>query len=159
MIVIGLFMGGNVLTEIPNSSPDKLFALQVHMSMGSIILVLMIIRLVVRFRSAKPPHADLGNDLLNKAGIAAHYAFYVIVFAVCASGIGISIAAGLPDIVFGGSGAPLPATFDDLAPRAAHGIVTKLLGLLIIAHIAAFLFHQFVKRDGLFSRMWYGKRD
>ena len=159
MIVGGLIMGTFVLSATPNSDPFKMTSLTMHMSMGILILILMIIRLVVRLSTAKPPHADIGNELLNKGAVAAHWAFYVLVIAMCGSGLAIANMAGLPEIVFGGSGEPLPASFDDLPPRAAHGIIAKLLGLLILAHVAAGLYHQFVRKDGLFGRMWFGKRN
>lgn len=158
MIVLGLIMGGNVLAETPNSDPGKIFALRMHMTMGLIILVLMLVRLVMRMVTAKPPKADAGNAMLNRGGVLAHWGLYLLVFAMCASGIGISVMAGLPDIVFGGSATPLPADFAGFAPRIAHGVLAKLLALLILAHIAGFLYHQFIRKDGLFSRMWFGNR-
>jgi cytochrome b561 len=158
MIIGGLIIGGQILAKMPNVDPGKIFALRVHMGAGAVILVLMLVRLVTRFVSSKPPHATTGNAILDRVGVWTHWALYGLVFLVIASGIGISAFAGLPDIVFFGSGAPLPATFDDLAPRAAHGILTKLLAALIALHIAAALYHQFGKRDGLFGRMWFGKR-
>ncbi|OIQ00193.1 MAG: cytochrome B [Zetaproteobacteria bacterium CG2_30_46_52] len=158
MIITALIMGGAVMAEIPNSNPEKIDALKGHMSFGIIILSLMIIRLVVRFFTAKPPADDAGNATLNKIGVATHYAFYVVVILMALSGMATSIMAGLPDIVFGGSGAPLPETFNNLPPRIAHGILGALLGLLICAHIGAALFHQFIRKDNLFSRMWFGKR-
>jgi cytochrome b561 len=39
-----------------------------------------------------------------------------------------------------------------------HGIVAKLLMLAIALHIGAALYHQFVRRDGLLSRMGFGRR-
>lgn len=159
LIIAALIAGSTLLATTPNSDPAKLTSLAMHMSLGIGILVLMIIRLIVRLATRKPPHADIGNALLNKAAILAHWALYLVVLAMCASGIGISISAGLPDIVFGGSGAPLPANFDDLLPRAAHGVLSVILGVLIIGHLLAGLFHQLVRKDRLFSRMWFGSRD
>ena len=72
------------------------------------------------------------------------------------SGVAMSVLAGLPGIVFGGVGS-LPVTFDALPPRAVHGIVAKPLMLAIALHVAAALFHQFVRRDGLLSRMGFGR--
>lgn len=158
MVAFGLMMGGNVLSETPNSDPEKVFYLRMHMSMGVIILVLMLVRLVVRFKTAKPAHADIGNALMNKLGVAAHYLLYGLVILMAASGMAISIMAGLPDIVFGGSGAPLPESFDDLPPRAAHGMLAIVLTLTVVAHVLAALYHQFVLKDGLFARMWFGER-
>ncbi|MGB0847522.1 MAG: cytochrome b [Thiolinea sp.] len=158
LLIAALFMGSNVLSEIPNSDPEKLFSLRMHMSIGAIILVLTLIRLVVRLKSKKPPHADIGNALLNKLGVLAHYVLYLLVILMAASGIAISVLAGLPDIVFGGSGAALPTSFDAFPPRAMHGIIAKLLMLTIIAHVLAALYHQFVRKDSLLSRMWFGER-
>lgn len=159
MIIMGLIMGGTILSETPNSDPEKLGFLKVHMSMGIAILVLMVIRFIVRLFSAKPPHADIGNALLNKLAILAHYALYLLVILMAGSGLATANLAGLPDIVFGSSGTPLPESFDQIPPRAAHGILSVLLSLLILGHVLAFLYHQFIRKGGLFSRMWFGDRE
>lgn len=158
MLIAGLTVGTFILDPIPEADPAKLDALRPHMIVGLVILALMIIRLVVRLRTSHPPEADIGVPALNKVAKLAHWALYIAVFGLISSGIGMSILAGLPAIVFGGSGAPLPVSFDDLAPRAAHGIFATLLMLLIAGHIAAALYHQFGRKDGLLSRMWFGKR-
>jgi cytochrome b561 len=158
MIVTGLIMGGKVLAATPNAAPEKLFYLKMHMSGGMTILVLMIVRLLLRFVTTKPPHADIGHTLVNKLGVATHYVFYLVVILMAASGIAIANIAGLADIVFGQSGASLPETFDDLPPRMAHGFLGFVLTVLITGHVLAFLYHQYVRKDGLFSRMWFGDR-
>jgi len=158
MIVLGLIMGSQVLSAAPNSDPQKLFYLKMHMSMGMIILVLMLTRLLTRVVSSKPPRADIGNGLLNRLGHLTHYAFYIVVIALAASGLATANMAGLPEIVFGGSGQALPADFNALPPRAAHGALAFVLMMLIAGHALAFLYHQFIRKDGLFSRMWFGPR-
>jgi cytochrome b561 len=40
----------------------------------------------------------------------------------------------------------------------AHAALATLLAILIAAHIAAALYHQFVLKDGLLRRMWFGRR-
>lgn len=159
LIITGLIMGTQVLSATPNDAPEKLFYLKMHMTMGLVILLLMIVRLIVRFFTAKPPAADIGNNVLNRLGVATHYLFYLVVILMALSGLATANMAGLPDIVFGGSGVPLPPTFDDFPPRMAHGALSVVLLLLVIGHVLAFLYHQFVRRDGLFSRMWFGRRD
>lgn len=159
LIIVGVVMGRNVLAATPNSDPFKMTSLTMHMGMGLLILVLMIVRLAVRLFTQTPPHADIGNPLLNRAGVWMHWALYLVVFGMCASGLAIANMAGLPAIVFGGSGDPLPVDFSAYPPRAAHGILATVLGLLILGHIAAGMFHQFVRKDGLFGRMWFGDRN
>lgn len=158
MIIGGLVMGGQVLAKTANSDPAKMLALTMHMSVGIAILVLMVVRFVIRLMTKKPPHADIGNALLNKGASLAHYALYIVVIAMGASGIAIAQAAGLPAIVFGDSGDPLPVDFNDLAPRAAHGMLSLVLMLVIASHVLAALYHQYVRKDSLFSRMWFGDR-
>ena len=152
-------MGGMFLSKMPNDDPVKLFGLRGHMTVGLAILVLMLIRLVVRLRSESPPRADAGNPLLNAVAVVVHWSLYITVIAMAASGFALAISAGLPAIVFGGSGEPLPANFFEFPPRIVHGILANLLAILILAHFAGFLFHQFIRRDGLFKRMWFGDRN
>ncbi|WP_297478607.1 cytochrome b/b6 domain-containing protein [uncultured Photobacterium sp.] len=158
MIILGLIMGGNVLSATSNTEPQRLFYLKMHMLTGIIILVLMLVRLVVRFVTVKPSYADIGNTLFNKLGVAIHYLFYLIVILMAGSGLAIASMAGLFEIVFTGSGAPLPETFNEFPPRMAHSILGGILTLLIAGHILAFIYHQFIRKDGLFSRMWFGLR-
>lgn len=158
LLIVGLIVGNFLLDPIAEADPAKLDALRSHMIAGLVIAALMIIRLVIRLRTSHPPEADIGVPLLNKVARWAHWALYIAVFGLIASGIGMSILAGLPPIVFGGSGDPLPVSFDDLPPRMAHGIFATALALLIAGHIAAALYHQFVRKDGLLARMWFGKR-
>ena len=159
MILGGLFMGSFVLSETPNDDPFKLIALRMHMGAGIAILVLMLVRLVVRLVTAKPPEADIGNTLLNRLGKLTHWLLYLVVIALAASGLATANMAGLPPIVFGGSGDPLPPDFSAFPPRAAHGALAALLGLLLLGHVGAALYHQYVRRDGIFARMWFGRRE
>ena len=82
---------------------------------------------------------------------------YVLVFFIIGSGIGISILSGLSDIVFFGSGEALPETFDNLLPRIAHGVLTKILIVTIALHFLATMWHQLIRKENVFSRVWFGR--
>lgn len=156
LVLFMLFMGNVVLEHTPNADPMKVAALRGHMIGGGVILVLTLVRLIWRRMSAQPPHAATGNIMLDKLGVAAHYALNILVLLVAASGIGIAMQAGLPEIVFGGKGA-LPDDFSAYPPRMVHGILTKLLLALIALHILGALYHEFILKDRLFKRVWFGK--
>ena len=158
MVLFMLIMGTFVLAQTPNSDPSKVAALRGHMIFGSVILLLTLVRLVWRRMSVQPDHAETGNGLLDKLGIAAHFGLNLLTLLVAASGIGIALQAGLPGIVFGGQGT-LPPDLSVYTPRIAHGILTKLLAALIALHVLGALFHQFIIKDRLFARIWFGKRD
>jgi cytochrome b561 len=158
MILIALIVGGPSLAAMDNADPDKMFGLTGHMIWGLVIGGFMIVRLATRLMSQNPPHADAGKPMLNTGAKLAHLGLYVLIFAMVGSGIGIAISADLFGIVFGGSGAPLPADFSAFPPRIAHGFIATLLLVLIGLHLAGWAYHQFILRDGLLRRMWFGKR-
>lgn len=155
LLIVALAMGTFALKAVPNSSPDKISALQGHMLAGGLILLLTLARLVVRLKTAHPAPATTGNAWLDRLAPLTHWGLYGLVLLMAGSGVAMSVLAGLPGIVFGGVGS-LPLNFDALPPRAVHGIVAKLLMLAIGLHVVAALYHQFVRRDGLLSRMGFG---
>ena len=157
LLVVALAMGTFALKTVSNSSPDKIDALRVHMIAGGLILLLTLARIVVRLKTAHPAPASTGYAALDRLAPVFHWGLYGLVLLMAGSGVAMSVLAGLPGIVFGGSGT-LPVNFDALPPRAVHGIVAKLLMLAIAAHVGAALYHQFVRRDGLLSRMGFGSR-
>lgn len=157
LIIVSLLMGSNILSQIPNDNLEKLFALKLHMISGIVILILMVIRVIVRKVTVKPAQADAGNETLNKAGKVAHTLLYLLVFAMAGSGLAIAVMSGLPDIVFFNSGVALPENFDHILPRIFHGIIAKGLFAMILLHVLGALYHQFVRKDALLSRMWFGR--
>ncbi|MCF6306230.1 MAG: cytochrome b/b6 domain-containing protein [Rhodobacteraceae bacterium] len=159
LLLFAALLGGSLnMAPMSNSDPQKLEMLRLHMIIGNVILALMVLRLVVRLRSEHPPSANMDNRLQNKAASLVHIGLYLFVFLMIASGWGTALAADLPAILFGGSGAVLPEDFYEFAPRLVHRIVFILLSLLIVLHIVAALYHQFVQKDHLLGRMWFGKR-
>jgi cytochrome b561 len=83
-----------------------------------------------------------------------HLLLYVVIILMSTSGIATIIASGaMPALL---SGQPLP-DFSGLIPRTAHGIGSRLLLALLVAHIGAALYHQFIRRDRLLARMGVGR--
>jgi cytochrome b561 len=157
-IVLALVLGTFVLKTIPNSSPQKIEALRAHIGGAAAIAVLMIARFAIRMLSARPEPATAGHPLLDRIATISHYAFYGLVAGMVATGLATALLAGLPDIVFLGSGAPLPESFAVFPTRVVHGVIAKALAALIALHVLAALYHQFVRRDGLIARMGFGRR-
>jgi cytochrome b561 len=158
LIIAMLIAGFFVLAAMPNSEPQKIEILRVHMSVGMLILALMVVRFVVRMLTAKPPAATIGSALLDRIARAVHFGFYLLVLLMVATGYATAILAGLNRSVFQHSGDPLPASFETYPSFVAHGSIAVLLAGLIVVHVAAALFHQFVRRDRLLSRMLFGRR-
>lgn len=160
LMIIGMLIGGFfVVSKMPNSDPGKVQLMMGHMIGGVSILTLILIRLGVRLSTARPAPAETGNSLLDKLGRFNHYAFYVVVIVIAVSGIATAKISGLSETVFNHTGAALPEEFDIYPTFRVHAIMNLLLAALVILHIAAALWHQFIRGDGLLRRMGFGKRD
>jgi cytochrome b561 len=154
LIAFLLYLGYFVLANMPNTHPMKLKILYGHMTLGILVFVLMIARTIVRLRSVKPATAVSGVRLIDRLTPISHFAFYLIVFLMVASGwtIGFLIRGAFAP------GGHLPQSFAVLAPFQVHAVLAALLATLIAAHVVATLYHQFVVKHPLFPRMWFGRR-
>jgi len=151
LILAALAVGFFLLASMDNSEPRKIVVLRWHVAGGMLILALMIVRFVVRLSTARPAPA-------NRLASVVHYGFYVLVVLMAGTGFATALAAGLPEIVFAGSGAPLPKSFAAYPTWVAHFWLATLLAGFIVLHVGAALHHQLVQRDGLLRRMGFGRR-
>jgi cytochrome b561 len=157
LIIAALALGALVMARLPNSDPMKLEALRSHMAGGVLILALMLVRLVVRTRTAHPPPATTGSSLLDKVAWVSHRLFYGLIIAMVASGATMALQAGLFGIVYGGHGA-LPPDLWVYPIRSVHYLVSRVLMALIALHVAGALYHTIILKDGLLRRMAFGRR-
>lgn len=154
---LALSMGTFHLVSLPNASPEKLFALRAHLVSGGMIVLLLVVRLVLRLNTRHPQPVSVGHAVLDRLTPAMHWGLYALVLLMAGSGLALATQAGLLAIVFDGQG-QLPASFEAFGLRTLHGFIAKLLMLSIGLHAVAAFYHQFVRRDGLLSRMALGKR-
>lgn len=129
--------------------------LDFHLTSGVLIAVLTILRVGVKLTTRGPQQASEKDSLQAQLAHWMHLALYGLLFGIVASGMGMAIEAGLfqePTM-----GAHTAVGFSDSPLRAAHAVLTKLLLIAIAAHVLAALWHQFIKRDRLFSRMWFAR--
>jgi len=157
LIIAALALGALVMVKIPNTDPMKMEALRSHMSGGMVILVLMLIRLAIRSRTAHPAPVSAGHPLLDRLAWLSHRMFYGTVVVMAGSGIIMALQTGLFDTVFFGNG-NLPADFWAFPVRGVHYIASRILMALIAVHVVAAFYHALVLRDGLLKRMFFGRR-
>lgn len=153
-VLFFLIMGSFVMSPMPNS--EELPLLQMHSAFGPILGVLIVIRLGSRFFLKRPAPADAGHPLLNFASKAVHFLLYTGVFLMLFSGANLSQAYGLMDILSGNGSMP-----EDLfvyPQRSLHGTVGYVMLALVALHFGAAMYHQFIRKDNLLGRMWFGKR-
>ena len=106
-----------------------------HIIGGSLVLALVAWRLILRFTRGAPGAPEGLSPLVKLAGEAGHWALYALMVAMPVTGLmawfgGITSVSGL------------------------HAELLKvILWVVIITHIAAALWHQFIRKDGLLLRM------
>lgn len=156
LLIIGNLAAGMLILEnMANADPAKADILRWHMTGGLIIGALIVVRLIVRVATRKPPAAEGGRAAHLLARIT-HWGFYVAVVGMVVSGLGMAQLGGLFPIL-SGQKVILP-DFETLPPYAGHGILATVLLVLLALHIAGTLYHLFVKREPLLKRMWFGRR-
>ena len=155
-IVVAL---GSQLEHPPPGWGDTLYRL--HWSFGMTILFVTIARLAWRIVNGAPPDYPGLTPFERIASHAVHHTLYALLFIVPVIGwLGKSAYGG--DITYFGlfnMPALLPHN-EALGTRILwwHGVVVKLMMACVVLHVAGALMHLFVKRDGVFRRMW-PKRD
>lgn len=152
-ILAMLFIGVGMVSTI---TPKYLTLVQIHKPLGIVILVLALIRLVLRIRYGAP---ELPDDLpvpMKLAAHLSHYVFYVLMIGMPLFGWGMLSAASYPVALFGGMYLPpiLPLS-EGLQPILwnAHYYLAFVFFALILLHVAAALFHAFIRHDGVFDAM------
>ena len=150
-ILGAIFMGAVVLDEMDSNHPQKILLLKLHIIAGMAILAFTLLRLIVRFRTAQPaPLAH--NRWLEKLTGSVHYLLYLLTILTVLAGLTLAISADLPAVLLDHIG-ELPKDYEDFLAHEAHDVFAKLLLLTIALHAAAALYHQFILKDGLLSRM------
>lgn len=158
LIIGALAVGWLVLARTLNTDPAKVGILRLHMAGGMLIMALTVLRAVTLLATVRPPPASTGRRSLDLVGQVTHAGFYLVILLMVATGFATGVAAGLPDIVFAGSGDPLPPDLRIFPTWRAHFWLGVLLTVLIALHILAAFYYQFIRGDRLLSRLWFGRQ-
>jgi len=151
LIGLGLWMTGLPLGRL------KLQAYAWHKWIGLVVLVLTVARLLWRWRYPPPPLPGTLRRWELTLAPAGHWALLVLLIAMPVSGWLMNSAAGVGLYWFGVIPVPdLVPRDPDLfeALRTAHRILSRLLIATITLHVAAVIYHDVLRRDGIFRRMW-----
>lgn len=156
MIVTMLFVG----VAMVSSLTLRPALVDLHRPLGIAILLLVIVRLLNRLASPPPPlPADLPS-LQRFAAKASHGLLYALMITMPLIGWSMLSAGGYPVVMFGALHLPAIAPHDPAlyaVLRGAHTWLALLLSATVVLHLAAALFHAWVRRDGVFSSMARGR--
>ncbi len=156
MIIAMLFIGVAMMASLT----ERPWLIALHRPLGMAILLLAVVRLVNRLRHRPPPlPADLPR-LQVLAARASHWLLYALMFAMPLLGWATASASGFPVKMFGAVSLPAIVPHDPVLYgylRSAHGALGMLLFATVLLHLAAALFHAWVRRDDVFRSMARGR--
>lgn len=127
-----------------------------HLSVGTAILGVMLLRLIWRLTHATPPAPHDLSRSLQIVSRATHYLLYAILVALPFGGWANASARGWPVQLFG------MITLPALSPKGSawglaagdiHMAAATMLLVLIGLHLAGSAYHAFIRKDGTVRRM------
>ncbi len=136
-IILHWLSAGMILIQL---SIGRLIPMSLHVLLGVLIGFMMIARLVMRFQSNNQrPHTD--QPVAHKLAIIAHRIIYGLIFSIIISGAGLLVARNNVSE----------------AILSLHNGLIDVLFLMVGLHVIAAVFHQFILKDRLLSKMWIQK--
>ena len=153
LIGLGLYMG--------QTNAYSLYPL--HKSIGVLLLVFILARVVIRMRKGWPDNMGAGAAWEHKLAHVIHWILILGTLAMPLSGMIDAVMAGRGLSVFGleligsnmdaeGKTTAINSGLSDIA-STLHSIVGKLLIAAILLHVAGALKHHLIDRDGALLRM------
>lgn len=130
--------------------------ISLHKSIGASFFIWTVLRIINRFITKTPPHPPMPKWQTAIAHLT-HLGLYVAMLAMPITGMLMSMYGGRGVSVFGLFGLPSVVGIDRQMTKVMNGLHTGavfyVLVFLVIAHVGGALYHQFVMKDNLISRM------
>jgi len=130
--------------------------ISVHFTVGIVILAVAVVRLAWRVTHGEPEPQDGLPPWQTTSARIVHWLLYLLLFVLPILGWINASWRGMPIVMFG-------LTLPQLAANRAPGwgwsgdvhvlLANYLLPALIGLHVAAALYHYFIRRDGVLQRM------
>ncbi|QGN53946.1 cytochrome b [Novosphingobium sp. Gsoil 351] len=152
VLVIGNLAGGLLHDFLPKDWN----VIPLHKSMGLLILVLSIGRILWRFTWKTPAYRPALKPFDLMLAKTVHVAFYALILIMPLSGWIFSSASkygaaffGIPVTLPVAKGSPLAGLSHE-----THEILGYAMAALVVLHVGAALRHHLILKDGVLRRMW-----
>jgi cytochrome b561 len=137
---------------------DYATLLEIHKTIGVVILAVVIIRVVNRLTHRPPALPPTVGRFERVLVMTSEMALYTLLLAQPLVGWAMVSAAGRPVVVFGSIRIPriAPANLDLFSVlRETHSVLAFLLVAVVAAHVSAVLLHSITLRDRMLARMTF----
>lgn len=157
LAVIPMIAAGLIMTTegLPRAIGNALFLF--HKNLGVILIPVILLRLAWRLTHPAPPLPDAVPRWQRLAARLSHGALYALLVVLPLSGFVRVRAGGFPvemlDALGAGPWLPRSDALADAA-KALHEAAGNLLIAVLAVHVAAAAYHGWLRRDGVWQRMW-----
>lgn len=153
------------MAKVPTKGLAQYNILQLHKSVGFVVLALSLARLAWRLVNKPPPYPPEMKAWEKALASAVHWSFYLIMVGLPLTGwIMVSASTtNIPTLLFKAVPWPHIGFIHDMARQTRRGIdatttdlhyrLVNLTYFLLVLHVGAAFQHQFIKRDGVLWRM------
>ncbi len=145
-----------IMPEIRRQGTPPTFLLNLHMSFGAAIMIIMVARLLWRFVSPPPALPSDTTKLMAAAAHGTHYLLYALLFITPIAGWMWANYMGWQPTLFGIISLPSIVNAGSQAGRFAseiHGFLAWSIVTLVGLHTLAALYHWYAKKDDILQRM------
>jgi cytochrome b561 len=157
-LLVGQYIFAWTMPHIRRDTPVTTL-IGLHFTFGMLILAFAVVRLAVRLTHGEPAPEDGLPPWQHRSARATHWLLYALLFALPVLGWIDASWHGMPLVMFG---VALPKLVAAQAPGwgwtgDVHSLLANyaLLGLVGL-HVAAGLYHYFIRRDRVLQRMLPG---
>ena len=154
-LLIAQFIFAWTMPHIGRNTPVTTL-ISLHFTYGIIILAVAIVRLGWRLSHGEPKPEDGLPPWQTLSAQVTHWLLYLLLFVVPILGWINASWRGMPVVMFGFE---LPKLLATRAPGwgwtgDVHGLLANYLMLALVGlHVAAALYHHFIRHDGVLKRM------
>lgn len=162
-LAILLAWGGMQLAEALQRGPTKVLVVGSHALLGLGVLALLLPRILARLLGRRPAPPDGAPDWEHRLAAATHLLLYALMLALPLSGIVTAMTGRVPFELPGLGAIPNLLATSGLrrAVKEVHELLANGLLAVVAMHVAATLFHAFIRRDDVAARMmpWLARGD
>jgi len=154
IIFITVFAIGMYMVDLPRS-PEKGEIIGLHKSLGALVLIVALVRLVWRLKEGVIPAASPMPAWQDKVAKAVHGLLLLATLAMPVSGIAMSAGGGQTVDIFGweiiAAGEKTP-WLQELG-STVHSASVEIILIVFALHVAGAIKHQMIDKDGTIFRM------
>jgi superoxide oxidase len=155
LLIAGVFAAIEIRGYYPKGSDMRGLLTMIHQSLGSLVLLLTVLRIAIRSQTPTPPITPAPPAWQHAIASLTHLILYAALLAMPLLGWLMTSAKGHPIPFFGLSFPPLIGENKELGHtlEEVHEFIGNALYYVIGLHALAALVHHYIHKDNTLTRM------